>query len=207
MAAEAHGEHREQQVSANSENWMYPPEDGWTWDQVQELDVPFDWDLVDGKIVVRGAAKVWHQQVRDELHFQLRLARRPPCATLSEQWVMFDQRNVPKPDVIVFDKTGLDLASLDCIPVASVVLAIEIVSPGSRKDDRFLKPGMYAEAGIDYYWRVERGEDDVPVVHEFWRHHEAGVYAPSPEQPTHIGKLTTDVPFPVDIDLRGLIEF
>ncbi|MFH9075163.1 hypothetical protein [Streptomyces alboflavus] len=43
-------------------------------------------------------------------------------------------------------------------------------------------------------------------MHEFWRHHEAGVYAPSPEQPTHTGKLTTDVPFPVDIDLRTRIE-
>lgn len=80
------------------------------------------------------------------------------------------------------------------------------MSPGSRKEDKFLKPGMYAEAGIDYYWRVERGEENVPVVHEFWRHYETGVYAPSPEQPTHISKLTTEVPFPLDIDLRGLIE-
>lgn len=207
MAAEAHGEHDERQVSADSENWMYPPEDGWTWDQVQELDVPFDWDLVDGKIVVRGMAKVWHQLVRDRLYVRLDLARQAPYAVMSEQAVMFDEHNVPKPDVIVFDKTGLDALTLDCIPVTKAVLAIEIVSPGSRKDDRFLKPGMYAEAGIDYYWRVERGEDSVPVVHEFWRHHEAGVYAPSPEQPTHTGKLTTDVPFPVDIDLRGLIEF
>ncbi len=61
-------------------------------------------------------------------------------------------------------------------------------------------------AAFHCHWRVERGEDDVPVVHEFWRHHEAGVYAPSPEQPTHTGKLTTDVPFPVDIDLRTRIE-
>ncbi|MGA4841293.1 Uma2 family endonuclease [Streptomyces sp. G45] len=206
MAAEADGEHGEQQVSANSENWMYPPEDGWTWDQVQELDVPFDWHLVDGKIVVRGVAKWWHQQVRDELCFRLKLAKRAPYAVNSEQPVLFDEQNVPKPDVIVFDKTGLDIETLDCIPVANVALAVEIVSPGSRKDDRFLKPGMYAEAGIASYWRVERGEDSVPVVHEFWRHHETGVYAPSPEQPTHTGKLITDVPFPVDIDLRGLIE-
>ncbi|MFJ4922290.1 hypothetical protein [Streptomyces sp. NPDC088725] len=49
-------------------------------------------------------------------------------------------------------------------------------------------------------------ELDVPVVHEFWRHHETGVYAPSPEQPTHTDKLVTGVPFPVDLGLRALIE-
>ncbi|GAA1909626.1 hypothetical protein GCM10009837_37440 [Streptomyces durmitorensis] len=113
---------------------------------------------------------------------------------------------VPKSDVIVFDKTGLDIATLDRIPAEKVVLAVEVVSPGSRKDDRFLKPGMYAEAGIAYYWRVERGDEIAPVVHEFWRHHESGVFVPSPERPVHTGKLTTEVPFPIDIDLRSLIE-
>lgn len=44
------------------------------------------------------------------------------------------------------------------------------------------------------------------MVHEFWLHHEAGVYAPSPERPLHTGKLVTSVPFPADIGLRELIE-
>ncbi|MEV0846560.1 hypothetical protein AB0J21_11925 [Streptomyces sp. NPDC049954] len=56
------------------------------------------------------------------------------------------------------------------------------------------------------HWRVERGEDDVPVVHEFWRHEETGVYAPAPDRPAHTGKLVTSLPFPVEIDLRSLIE-
>lgn len=48
--------------------------------------------------------------------------------------------------------------------------------------------------------------DDIPVVHEFWRHHEAGVFVPSSERPVHTGKLITEVPFPVGIDLRSLVE-
>ncbi|MCX4666343.1 Uma2 family endonuclease [Streptomyces sp. NBC_01381] len=204
MAAEAHG--GDGRTQATSENWMYPPEDGWTYDQVKELDVPFDWELVDGNIAVRGASKWWHGQVRDELYLHLESARRAPYATNVERWTMFDERTVSKPDVVVFDKTGLDIRTLEWTPVASVVLAIEVVSPGSRTDDRFRKPGMYAEAGIAYYWRVERGEDDIPVVHEFWRHHESGVFVPSPDSPVHTGKLTTEVPFPVDIDLGSLVE-
>jgi Uma2 family endonuclease len=37
-----------------------------------------------------------------------------------------------------------------------VVLAVEVVSPGTRRVDRFAKPGEYAAAGIRYYWRIEQ---------------------------------------------------
>lgn len=204
MAVEAHV--GEQGMQATSENWMYPPENGWTYDQVKELDVPFDWELVDGNIVVRGAAKWWHQQVRDELYFALRRARPKPFNVNSEQWVLFDEYNVPKPDIVVFDRSGLDVRTLDCIPVASAVLAIEVVSPGSRTQDHFLKPGMYAEAGIEHYWRVERGDDANPVVHEFWRDDETGLYIARPGQPVHTDELATEVPFPIEIDLRTLLD-
>ncbi|KOT88923.1 hypothetical protein ADK86_31040 [Streptomyces sp. NRRL F-5755] len=203
MAAEAEQERGER---ATPENWMYPPPDGWTYDQVKELILPYDWELVDGKIVVRGATVWWHDLVRDELYFRLRSARVEPFGVNVERWTMLDERNAPKPDVVVFDKRGLDSSTLDCTPAKNTVLAVEVVSTGSRRHDRILKPGLYAEAGIPSYWRIERDENDLPVVHEFWLHHETGVYAPSPERPVHTGKLVTSVPFPVDIDLRSLTE-
>jgi Uma2 family endonuclease len=33
-------------------------------------------------------------------------------------------------------------------------LVVEVVSPRTRKTDRFTKPGEYAEAGIPLFWRV-----------------------------------------------------
>lgn len=203
MAAEARYEQWER---ATPENWMRPPEDGWTYDQVRELVLPFDWELLGGKIVVRGAAKWWHNRVRNQLYFRLETVRREPFAVDAEQSVFFDDSNVPRPDVVVFDKTGLDISTVDCIPVEKVVLAIEVVSQGSRSEDRFFKPALYAGAKIDHYWRIERGEDDLPVVHEFWLHREVDCYIPSPEHATHTRKLKTDVPFPIEIDLRSLIE-
>ncbi|MGA4841297.1 Uma2 family endonuclease [Streptomyces sp. G45] len=179
MTAEAGAE---RQARGGIENWMCPPLDGWTWEEVQELDAPFDWDLVDGAVVVRGAARVWHQLVRDQMRFELGLPGRAPYAVNGGQWVALDERNVLRPDVIAFDSTGLDVTALTAVPAANVVLAVEIVSPGSRNSDYFLKPGMYAEAGIASYWRVERGEDSVPVVHEFWRHHETSTL-PAPNSP------------------------
>ncbi|WP_328359643.1 Uma2 family endonuclease [Streptomyces sp. NBC_00457] len=203
MAAEADTEHH---TRATPENWMFPPKEGWTWDQVKELDVPFDWELVDGNIVVRGATTWWHDHVRDELFFHLRRAKRDPYGLNTERWTMFDKNNVPKPDIVVYDKTEVDLYTMECTPVACVVLAIEVVSPGSRGMDRFHKPGRYAQAGIAHYWRVERGQDDIPEVHQFWLDEDSGVFIPRPDRPVHTDKLSTIVPFPVEIDLRSLIE-
>jgi Uma2 family endonuclease len=203
MAAEAH---TEQHTRATPENWMFAPEDGWTWDQVKELELPFDWEFVDGNIVVRGASTWWHDRVRNELYYRLRSAQRPPYGSDAERWTQFDEHNVPRPDIVVYDKTDVDIRTMECTPFSSVVLAIEVVSPGSRTDDRFRKPGMYAEAGIAYYWRVERGEKDNPMVHEFWRDEESGVFVPRPDLPTHTDMLITEVPFPVEIDLHGLLD-
>jgi Uma2 family endonuclease len=43
----------------------------------------------------------------------------------------------------------------------AVALVVEIVSPGSERMDRWLKPIEYAEAGIARFWRVE--PDDTVV--------------------------------------------
>ncbi|MFH8407958.1 Uma2 family endonuclease [Streptomyces sp. NPDC018019] len=201
MAAEAEQERGER---ATPENWMYRPSGGWTYGQVKELVLPFDWHLVDGNIVVRAMAVWWHNRVRNRLYYQLESARQAPYAVDSKQCIVLDDHNAPQPDVVVFDETGLDIRTVDQIPVEKVVLAVEVVSAGSRLDDRFSKPALYAEAGIASYWRVERDEDGLPVVHEFWLHHETGVYAPSPERPVHAGKLVTGVPFPIEVELGTL---
>jgi Uma2 family endonuclease len=46
-----------------------------------------------------------------------------------------------------------------------VLLVVEVVSEGSEKLDRDIKPGEYASAGIRQYWRVERGV--APTVHMY----------------------------------------
>jgi Uma2 family endonuclease len=45
-----------------------------------------------------------------------------------------------------------------------VGLVVEVESRHSRRHDRFTKPALYAEAGIEYYWRVERTSNG-PEVH------------------------------------------
>lgn len=180
-----------------------PLSQDWTYEQVKNLDLPFDWDLVDGVIVVRGQTNQWHDQVRDRLFMALFVARVTPYAANVERCVLLDEDNTTKPDVVVFDKTDLDVFELECLPPEVVALTVEVVSHGTRANDRFRKPGQYAEKNIPYYWRVERGVDNLPIVHEFHRDEEKGVYLPVAQ---HEGVLRTAVPYPVEIDLAAVVE-
>ncbi|MGW3132633.1 Uma2 family endonuclease [Streptomyces sp. NPDC001123] len=196
-----------QQGPANEDNWMFPPADGWTFDQVKNLDLPFDWELVDGVIVARGETNVWHNAVRDGIADALKAALVQPYRVLNEQCVLLDDQNVVKPDVIVFDPRALNFFEAECIPTAHLTLVVEVVSPGSRRDDRVSKPAQFAAARVPCYWRVELDRDHRLTVHEYWLNADTLSYIPAPMHPVHHGKLITELPFPVEIDLDALVGF
>lgn len=52
------------------------------------------------------------------------------------------------------------------IDPAAVALVVEVVSGGTAKLDRVVKPIEYADAGIPWFWRVERGGNG-PTVHRY----------------------------------------
>ncbi|MGI5338732.1 Uma2 family endonuclease [Streptomyces sp. CA-181903] len=191
---------------ATADNWAFPPPDGWTVDQVADLWLPFAWELVDGLIAPRGLMVPWHNLVRQGIHRHLADVAPRTLAVLSREWVPVDERNVAAPDVIVVDRSGLDLMEDAEIPARNAVLMVEVVAPCSRQDDRVRKPALYASAGVKNYWCVERGEDGMPEVHEFWLRKETGQYVSAFDRPVHTGKLETDRPFPVVIDLASLVE-
>ncbi|GAA0396276.1 Uma2 family endonuclease [Streptomyces luteireticuli] len=194
-------------VLATPENWMFPPGDGWTFDQVKELELPFDWELVDGVIVVRGQTMLWHDHVRDRLCRQLEDAAPAAYGVNVERCVKLADDHVRKPDVSVYDIEGVDLFSTECTPVSKLKLAVEVVSTGSRSDDRIRKPALYAESGVPSYWRIELEEDRRLAVHEFWLPVEERSYIPAPLHPVHREKLVTELPFPMEIDLTALLRF
>ncbi|MEV6672919.1 hypothetical protein [Streptomyces sp. NPDC051162] len=65
------------------------------------------------------------------------------------------------------------------------------------------------EASVPFYWRVERGEGNFPVLHEFRLDEPSGVYAPAnrPEGASHADRFRAEVPFPVEIDLKSIFRF
>lgn len=58
------------------------------------------------------------------------------------------------PDLVLIDRAVTATDALRC-PSDSVLLVVEIVSPHTQPQDRIIKPQLYAEAGIDHYWRLE----------------------------------------------------
>lgn len=68
--------------------------------------------------------------------------------------VAFSRNAVRRPDVLLCQASVPSDRYL--LRPADVVLAVEIVSPGTRRIDRFAKPGEYAAAGIPFYWRIEQ---------------------------------------------------
>ncbi|WP_194822894.1 Uma2 family endonuclease [Micromonospora sp. S-DT3-3-22] len=64
------------------------------------------------------------------------------------------------PDLVVWSKEQADGVWL---PVADVLLVIEVVSPGSEGVDTVTKRSEYAAAGIPQYWMVD--QDQAQTVH------------------------------------------
>jgi Uma2 family endonuclease len=70
-----------------------------------------------------------------------------------------DNLNGRIPDLVVTTEPIAD--EIVWLPAEKVALAVEIVSEGSERMDRWHKPVEYAEAGIQLFWRVE--PDDTVV--------------------------------------------
>lgn len=101
------------------------------------------------------------------------------------------------PDLVVTKAgvTGNRLAAAD------VLLAVEIISPGSRNVDLRLKPYEYAEAAIPHYWVVDLGPP-APSITVF---HLGAPDIGYVEAPAATGKLVTTAPFDLAIDIPALV--
>jgi Uma2 family endonuclease len=77
-----------------------------------------------------------------------------------------------------------------------VVVAIEIVSPGTRRRDRFEKPALYASAGIPHYWRIEQNP-----VHVFAYDLVGSRYEPVADSAE---ELVLSKPFEIKLPIRDI---
>ncbi len=138
----------------------------WQFEELAEL--PEDdrrYEVVDGTLVVTPPPGQLHQAVGADLLSQLALLA-PPGWRVAYEWPLPMGTDGRVPDLAVVRRDAA-VRGPGPYPVGPehVGLVVEIVSPSSRKTDRFAKPGEYAEAGIPLFWRVET-EPDV-VLHAF----------------------------------------
>lgn len=98
------------------------------------------------------------------------------------------------PDVVVTRTDGPEKR----VAATDVLIAVEVVSPGSKRTDTVTKRSEYAEAGIPHYWVVDLDE---PVTVAAL--HRAGDFGYQ-EAPAVRGTFATAEPFPLTLQLDGL---
>jgi Uma2 family endonuclease len=102
-----------------------------------------------------------------------------------------------RPDLQIFDRSAITRVDKDnaMLRADEVVVVVEVVTPGSKRTDYQVKHAEYADAGIPHYWIVDIGEPVSLVACCGYQDAEAVT-----------GTFTTDVPFPVKLDLDALLS-
>ncbi|MGK8554166.1 Uma2 family endonuclease [Nocardia gipuzkoensis] len=171
------------------EDWIALPEDS-----------SRSYELVEGVLVVSPKPVSQHQRAFLRLSAQLEPQLPPTLGVLADTEVLIDAGRLPTirvPDIIVVPEAGIN-ANLPRWNAADVLLAVEVLSPGSRRTDRVTKFFEYAEAGIDYYWLIDI---DDPTSLAAYRLID-GDYALVAEQS---GQVTLDLAgTPITIDIAAL---
>lgn len=128
----------------------------WRFDELASLpDDGRRYEVVDGGLLVTPPPGHRHQAVGAELLLQL-AAQCPSAWRVRYEWPLPLGTDGRVPDLaVVSARAPLDGPGPYPVGPEHVGLVVEVVSPSSRKTDRFAKPGEYAEAGIRLLWRVE----------------------------------------------------
>jgi Uma2 family endonuclease len=108
--------------------------------------------------------------------------------------VLVDVDTTREPDALIVH-SPLDLDHHFC-KADQVLVVVEIVSPGTRRRDRFEKPALYASAGIPHYWRIEQNP-----VHVFAYDLVGSRYEPVADSAE---ELVLSKPFEIKLPIRDI---
>jgi Uma2 family endonuclease len=173
-----------------------PDKQDWTVDDLASLPEDLRYELIDGRLVLPSPTG-FHQILGVELVIALRAGCPSGYKPVPDLSLAINRRNEPRPDVVVVRKGQLTRSP---VPVEIALLAVEVVSPDSHFRDMYAKAKIYAAAGVENYWVIDPMFKDGIVLSQF-RPGPSGDYE-------MVGStrqvFTTDVPFPVTIDLPGL---
>jgi Uma2 family endonuclease len=135
-----------------------------TIDEWDALDVKDDGDrceLVEGVLVVTPRPGLHHQFAAYRLVELLNEHLPDELLAVFDVEVAVDERfpaTLRAPDVVVVPTVVYDSAPKR-LSGAEVVVAVEIVSPGTARTDRVMKFAEYQQAGIEHYWIVDLEAD------------------------------------------------
>jgi Uma2 family endonuclease len=112
------------------------------------------YELVDGELVVTPPPTEWHQDAVFELVGQmLEPCKQRGLRLRDNRGVLFDDETMIIPDLVVY-QPGPPIRERYLSP-GQVVLAVEVVSRSSQRQDRFTKPGLLAAHKVPLYLLID----------------------------------------------------
>jgi len=167
------------------------------------LDLPEDtsrhYELAEGILQVSPRPVLKHQWVSKRLSRQLDDQLPGEWSTTHEVDVVVDARypvKVRAPDLVVIsvDRAREEPKNLNA---SDVLLAVEVVSPGSRRTDNVSKLNEYADAGIPHYWIIHTEPEATLTAYEL-------IDTDYRLVETATDAFTAVRPFPLTVDLTSL---
>ena len=127
-------------------------------------DLPDDghrYELIDGVLIVSPGPQLPHQDMVGNLYLLLRAACPPHLKVVLAPFAvaLADDTEV-QPDLLVAERTQFTRKELPGPPL----LAIEVLSPSTRRIDLLLKRDRLQAAGVASYWIVDPDEVSVTVL-------------------------------------------
>ncbi len=121
-------------------------------------------ELSEGRLIVPPMPTTEHQDIVGNIYFALRThmqAHKSGKVSISPLPVRLWEGKIREPDVLVMLTHNLERVHNQFWGAPD--LAVEVLSPGTRKTDRHEKLAEYAQAGVSEYWIVVPEEQVVEV--------------------------------------------
>lgn len=165
------------------------------------------WELLEGQLVMTPSPLPRHNRAKLRLCAQLFHALPPGYECLDDVDIDLQQAipsapgTARRPDIVVAERREFDRVDDGggVTRAEAVLLVVEVVSPGTRSTDMYAKRADYADAGIPHYWIVDLDPPTSLIACHLTPdlgYQDAG---------TVTGRLETNEPFPVSIDLDALV--
>jgi Uma2 family endonuclease len=164
-------------------------------------------ELVEGRLLMSPSPTADHSYASVELSFRFRLQLPAELEVLLDLDVDLELApaeapgTVRRPDLSVVPRAARQRTRREggLVRASEVLLAVEIVSPGSCRMDNMVKRAEYADAGIPHYWVVDLDEPVSLVAC-----HLAGAFGYA-DGGAVAGRFQTTEPFPIEVDLDALL--
>lgn len=119
------------------------------------------YELLDGVLLVSPGPRTAHQEMVAELYVLLRAAKPAHLKALFAPFdVVLAEDTVLEPDLLVAPKSQFTDRDLPGPPL----LAVEVLSPSTRRFDLLLKRDRFQAAGVASYWLCDPDEPSVTIL-------------------------------------------